>query len=1024
MIFTILLPLAFCSTTGCVDGSPTESCYKCADAPNNTICIACLKGMHLINGACVDSSNTNYSKCIPDSSNGYTVCSSCTDAFYLDPRFFGCFSCHESCSTCSGPTHFDCLTCRVGELESTSPSSCPCNLTLENCRSCGSDSNVIYCKICVDNYLPINGKCVASSDSTYKFCIPDEYHPTSCASCTGPYYYDPNTYSCFECHETCLTCTGPGANACLACPTGGVSANGACAVPVCNKDSTDNTVYHCTACENSINCKTCENRYYLATVRKYKLCRPCSPLCKTCENENGDKCAECAVGSATSDKVCNPPTCTTTNGQAGGTNINCVTCSSDNINCDECKDGYFLERVGAYSVCTKCHNSCYTCSGPLETDCLLCTSYPSVDGKCANPVCKIGDPTHTNYNCATCNNDGKSCSVCADGYYIVTRSSVSVCERCVSMENCAGCDTTGAKCTKCVDGYALSGDKCLLCPSMEGCITCDETLSKCKTCDQLYYLASDGKCKRCHNTCLTCTGSEASNCQTCISTGTAPTNGACAVPVCSASYGCQKCATANSCRVCKEEGYYKITFGDYALCRPCHKSCFSCSGPGASDCLSCPLGVPTAGECEAPKCDNHYDDNNENCIKCEEGKTGNCTTCLGSYFKVTRANVIVCQACHGSCKTCSGSEEGKCTSCINTASSVSEDRPGICLVPVCVENKDGCLVCASDGANCNECNTGYYLQQIGFYTVCTKCPDSHNCLSCSQLWWCDSGVLCNACPEGMIRQEDCKCVKSSTSTNTDCPSDTKYANCRYCNANTKAQTTRCTACKEGYYSGDGNLCEHKCPRGCVSCKSETFCIECYSGAYAGAYGMPCNSVCNSSEALVLGSTALEDRCVPCHPACISCTGPDETDCIVCSLSTYKSDEPGCHLCHTQCLTCIGPTEDYCLSCNTSYYMLNGACVLKDECLSNDSYYISGNVCRMCVQTMEGCVACQTDSEGTMVCLRCGTGYAAVTSNGTITSCVSTKLNTEGFVALGTVLAIAFVGGGGVGLYFVLRRFIQ
>lgn len=79
---------------------------------------------------------------------------------------------------------------------------------------------------------------------------------------------------------------------------------------------------------------------------------------------------------------------------------------------------------------------------------------------------------------------------------------------------------------------------------------------------------------------------------------------------------------------------------------------------------------------------------------------------------------------------------------------------------------------------------------------------------------------------------------------------------------------------------------------------------------------------------------------------------------------------------------------------------------------------------MCVQTMEGCVACQTDSEGTMVCLRCGTGYTAVTSNGTITSCVSTKLNTGGFVALGTVLAIAFVGGGGVGLYFVLRRFIQ
>ncbi|ESU44821.1 High cysteine membrane protein Group 2, partial [Giardia duodenalis] len=121
---------------------------------------------------------------------------------------------------------------------------------------------------------------------------------------------------------------------------------------VCKKDSADNTVYHCTTCADSTNCKTCENRYYLATVRKYKLCRPCSPLCKTCENENGDKCAECAVGSATVDKTCNPPTCITTNGQAGGTNINCVTCSSDNINCDECKDGYFLERVEP-TVCAR-----------------------------------------------------------------------------------------------------------------------------------------------------------------------------------------------------------------------------------------------------------------------------------------------------------------------------------------------------------------------------------------------------------------------------------------------------------------------------------------------------------------------------------------------------------------------------------------------------------------------------------------------------------------------------------------------
>lgn len=90
---------------------------------------------------------------------------------------------------------------------------------------------------------------------------------------------------------------------CLTCPTGGVSADGTCAVPVCKMNDATNTVYHCNNCGNDNNCATCANGYYLASVRKYKLCRPCSPLCKTCANENEDECIECAVGKATPEKL-------------------------------------------------------------------------------------------------------------------------------------------------------------------------------------------------------------------------------------------------------------------------------------------------------------------------------------------------------------------------------------------------------------------------------------------------------------------------------------------------------------------------------------------------------------------------------------------------------------------------------------------------------------------------------------------------------------------------------------------------
>ena len=91
--------------------------------------------------------------------------------------------------------------------------------------------------------------------------------------------------------------------------------------------------------------------------------------------------------------------------------------------------------------------------------------------------------------------------------------------------------------------------------------------------------------------------------------------------------------------MCKGEGLF-VDF-DQRLCKPCHPSCKTCSGPLSTDCKTCPNGLSYfLGSCNLNCKSNYYSDGNTtvaNCKKCPDG----CFSCWKNFT----ANSIICTSC-------------------------------------------------------------------------------------------------------------------------------------------------------------------------------------------------------------------------------------------------------------------------------------------------------------------------------------------------------------------------------------------
>ena len=211
--------------------------------------------------------------------------------------------------------------------------------------------------------------------------------------------------------------------------------------------------------------------------------------------------------------------------------------------------------------------------------------------------------------------------------------------------SCAGCqfDTTSYGCTSCshskvlrLDGscadnceekeYVDESKKCQKCHST--CLTCLNADSlACSSCPSTQFLRKDGscrencglqeylpenwdlvlknKCESCHESCLTCSGGDPTDCSKCRKGLYKRTDGS-----------CQKNCSSTEFEVAKQ------------LCLKCNSTCLTCFGGDKTHCSSCKQGymLQPDGSCLRTCPERHFLSESGTCLRCHT----TCLSCVGA----------------------------------------------------------------------------------------------------------------------------------------------------------------------------------------------------------------------------------------------------------------------------------------------------------------------------------------------------------------------------------------------------------
>eukprot|EP00117_Sycon_ciliatum_P010401 scpid20566/ scgid12315/ Deleted in malignant brain tumors 1 protein; Hensin len=376
---------------------------------------------------------------------------------------------------------------------------------------------------------------------------------------------------CTPCDASCMRCVGT-TSQCSVCPAGRFLSGTAC-VQACPADMYGDS-------------GTAE-------------CAPCSPACATCaDGDTGNVCTSCAVGLLLdmSDCVstCTPPrlafndlTCVDQCPRGSHADSAMLVCQSCDQHCVQCS-ARENAGTGSTSVCHQCEPGWFlTAEGTCLSTCPTAFIPQARFFAAASASVRLVDGMTGDEGRLEVLHQGQWGTVCGDGWTL--RAAMVTCRQ-LGYENVSVALTTAysnasASVNIWLDDVGCRGDEAdlLQCRSsglgQSNCLHSDDVGIECSVPTSHVCVAScsDGflperlvvggslQCVRCSMECRRC-ASQFDHCTSCH----APSllHGTDCVPTCPGGY-----------------------YGDEVLqaCRRCHASCEECSGPTASDCVSCSM---------------------------------------------------------------------------------------------------------------------------------------------------------------------------------------------------------------------------------------------------------------------------------------------------------------------------------------------------------------------------------------------------------------------------------------------------
>ncbi|CAF2914819.1 unnamed protein product [Rotaria sp. Silwood2] len=483
-------------------------------------------------------------------------------------------------------------------------------------------------------------------------------------------------------------------------------------------------------------------------------------------------------------------------------------CGNNDTSCTTCRhykqsltNGKFrcvgICPEGTYSsvkdkLCLPCHSRCGSCRNASENSCV---------------TCKLGFfLIHDATICA---------ESCPTNYY--TDRNLRKCVRCKS--DCASCETSSYICTSCPNDYALKDTDCV------------KAAKPCNSSE--YFDFTTNNCRWCDSRCLTCSGPESHQCNSCDKISKFP--------------NLQYHTCVSSC----SPGFYLSK--NTSECLSCHETCLNCTSSSESSCLACKIGYdyfPDTHRCEKHIGKPYYIDSktgemrtcHSSCAQCKGPNPNDCMACnpitevllvdghcvnecpAGSYETEKKTNEIqtnICLPCPTGCKRCTNLND--CSECDAVQGSFLLDTHCQSCQDPCVActNLTSCLTC-KDKLNLlndqcvDKCPDGYYSsnkQCLQCNAICSTCtgPWEYDCHSCADGFRFDEQEkqCLSLCPNGNFYSKDDKVCKLCTDNCLECFNPGSY--CRQCS-----------------YPMSLNIATHKCLSCCTSNVTTDDCCQCPS----------------------------------------------------------------------------------------------------------------------------------------------------------------------------------------------------